>query len=484
MLKQIWLWGFVVSALTSVSGQAPHSVKWENYISKHYTFTLMKPAGWNVEEAFQAEPTIWAFSAMPPDGHSRVSMVHGSNAAARGPLALAQQIVADLRKRFPTLQLASTMRTQEVGKKTIYLFEGTYSDERSRKWQFSDLVTAGDGMLMNQRIEALDGQLKQAAPILLQTLANLRVAKNVFSFDEGGRAGQPQTAPVALTPRRLAGGWGGYAAPADWQQADLGKGQVIACDPAQQVFFVVASADFVTPKYNLVRVPGILVSDFLKPHQAMAFACIQQGHGRDFRFDVKEREDLVQKMRAGVTGGRPCSVADFSYTFDRKGEAYKGVSLGYSVGNYMDSTWVFGHMTVWAPAARFDALAPMLGQIAASYQLNGEKVGEYIADGIRRYQAGIAALGRTIARNSEQMRRENYELFMERGRVQEYTSYLTTRMIMGEWDYLAGAYGYVRGDASGLYTADGNRISAEPYGGAITRGMQEVNSRPLYEAIR
>ena len=30
----------------------------------------------------------------------------------------------------------------------------------------------------------------------------------------------------------------------------------------------------------------------------------------------------------------------------------------------------------------------------------------------------------------EMMRRESYELHMQRGRVQDYTSYLTTRMIM------------------------------------------------------
>jgi len=82
------------------------------------------------------------------------------------------------------------------------------------------------------------------------------------------------------------------------------------------------------------------------------------------------------------------------------------------------------------------------------------------------------------------MRRENLQLHMERGRVSDYTSYLTTRMIMGEYDYLAGASGYVRGDPSGLYTADGQRITSEPYGESITRSMREINSRPLFEAVR
>jgi hypothetical protein len=54
---------------------------------------------------------------------------------------------------------------------------------------------------------------------------------------------------------------------------------------------------------------------------------------------------------------------------------------------------------------------------------------------------------------------------------------------MGEYDYLAGASGYVRGDPSGLYSASGSRITNEPYGPSITRNMREINSRQLYEVI-
>lgn len=89
-----------------------------------------------------------------------------------------------------------------------------------------------------------------------------------------------------------------------------------------------------------------------------------------------------------------------------------------------------------------------------------------------------------IAKNSEQIRRENLQLFMERGRVQDYTSYQTTRMIMGEYDYLAGASGYGRGDPSGLYNADGNKITSEPYGESISRHMQEINTRQIYQQVR
>ncbi len=142
------------------------------------------------------------------------------------------------------------------------------------------------------------------------------------------------------------------------------------------------------------------------------------------------------------------------------------------------------HFTIWAPADQFDAWVPTLARMLASYEVNQQKAAEHIVAGLQRYYAGIRQLSATIARNSEQMRRENLELHMQRGRVQDYTSYLTTRMIMGEYDYLAGSCGYVRGDQSGLYTPDGHKITSEPYGESITRHMQEINTRDLYETTR
>jgi len=465
-------------------------VRWENYGSKHLTFTILKPAGWTVEEAWQRKPTIFAFAITDPKGLYQVACVEGAVPVASDASATVRMVLNDLFQRAPGLRLAPTARKRKAGKRTIYLFDGTYNGRNGQKRQLRCLVSGGDGLMLVQRLEAPAGQLKQIAPVLLQTLANLRVAKNVFTFDEGSvqAARQAGPQPVRVPPfakRQLAGGWGSYSAPNNWQQADLGKGQVIACDPSQQVLFVVASVDFISPRYaHLVRVPGMLVSNFCRPHQALAQACAKQGQGTGFRFQVTNRPDLVQQLRAGLTGGRPCSVEHFVYTFNRKGKAYKGFSLGWCIGNYADAGFTFGHLTGWAPADKFDAWFPVLSQVMTSYQLNKMKVGEYIADGMRKYYAGIRRLSAQIAANSEQMRRENLALHMQRGRVQDYTSYLTTRMIMGEFDYLSDSFGYVRGDPSGLYTPDGNLLTPEPYGESITRHMQEINSRELYEAVR
>ena len=479
---------------SSADTPKPH---WENYVSRHCTFTLLKPAGWIIKEGYQDHPRMWAFSVTEPNGRCQVTSAHGANPTGRDADALIREVVADLFKQAPSLQLAPTARRRKLdlldatgkktGEKIIVIFEGTYTTQQNQKRQFRSLVTGGDGLMLNQRIEAAEGHLAEAAPILLQILANLRVAKGIYSFDEGGQMAQPaqgQPQPMQLVPQQLASGWAKFSAPPGWQTLDLGQGACIVTDPPQRLYFMVAGAEFVAPRYYVRGVPGVLSSEFRAPSDAFAFSATQTGRASNFRFlFVKQRSDLLESMRAFAGPLRPVAVEDFAYTCTMKGRPYQGFSTGGCSGDAMRASWRLWHFTIMAPSEEFDAALPTLAAVMGSYELNKEMAGRRIVDNLRNYYAGLRNLSNQIARNSEQMRRENLELFMERGRVQDYLSYQTTRMIMGEYDYLAGASGYVRGDPSGLYTADGNKITSEPYGQSITRHMQEINSRQLYEQV-
>ena len=472
--------------------------RWENYVSRHCTFTLLKPADWIVKESYQENPRMWAFSVTEPNGSCQVTSAHGTSPTGRDAEALIRAVMADLFKQAPGLQLAPTARRRKIeladaagkktGEKTIVIFEGTYTNPQNQKRQFRSLVAGGDGLMLNQRIEAAEGRLVEAAPILLQILANLRVAKGVYSFDEGGQMAQPaqdQPKPVQLVPQQLASGWAKLSAPPGWQTLDLGKGACIVTDPAQRLYFMVAGAGFVSPRYYVRGVPGVLSSEFRAPSDAFAFSATQTGRASNFRFlFVKQRPDLLQQMQAFAGPLRSVAVEDFGYACTMKGRPYNGFSTGGCSGDAMRASWRLWHFTIMAPSGEFDAALPTLAAVLGSYELNQEMAGRRMAENLRNYYAGLRNLSNQIARNSEQMRRENLELFMERGRVQDYVSYQTTRMIMGEYDYLAGASGYVRGDPAGLYTADGNRITNQPYGESITRHMQEINTRQLYEQAR
>ena len=478
------------------SANAPKT-RWENYVSKYCTFTLLKPAGWIVKESYKDNPRMWTFSVNEPNGRCQVTSTHGVSPKDRDADALIRTAVADLFQQTPGLQLAPTARRRSLdlvdaagkktGEKIIVVLEGTYTNKQKQKRRFRSLVTAGGGLMLNQRIEAVEGHLDEFAPILLQILANLRVAKGIYAFDEGGQMAQPaqgRPQPMRMEPQQLASGWAKFSAPPGWQKVDLGKGACIVTDPDQRLYFMVAGAEFVAPRYYVRGVPGVLSSEFRPPSDAFAFSATQTGKASNFRFlFVKQRPDLLQQMQAFAGPLRSVAVEDFSYTCTMKGRTYKGFTTGGCSGDAMRASWRLWHFTIMAPEEEFDAALPTLAAVLGSYELNKEMAGRRMAENLRNYYAGLRDLSNQIAKNSEQMRRENLELHMERGRVQDYISYQTTRMIMGEYDYLAGAYGYVRGDPSGLYTAEGNKITSEPYGESITRHMQEINTRQLYEQL-
>jgi hypothetical protein len=472
-------------------------VRWEQYASKHCTFTVLKPAGWTIEERYQDSPRMWSFTATDPTGLYQVTSFHGVSPTGYNNDVLIRAVVADMFKQAPSLELAPTARLRRVdltdeqgrktGQKTILVFEGSYTSPQNHKRQFRNLITVGNGLVLNQRIEADAGRLGEAAPVLLQILANVRVAKGIYTFDEGGKMAQSvqPNRPAQLHPTQLASGWVKLSIPQGWQTMDLGKGACMVTDPGKRLYFLAATAEFVTPRYCVRGVPGVLCSEIRSPSDAFAFSAAQGNRAHNFQFSfVKERPDLIQQMRAASGPLRAQAVEDFAYTCTVNGRLYRGFTTGGCSSDAMRASWRLWHFTIMAPSEEFEQALPTLAAIMGSYQLNQEMAGQYMANNLRNYYAGLRNLSNQIAQNSEQMRRENLELFMEKGRVQDYVSYQTTRMIMGDYDYLAGASGYVRGDPSGLYTSGGTRIVSEPYGESITRNMQEINTRELYERVR
>lgn len=451
---------------------------WERYVSKHNLFTLLKPAGWRVNETFDQNSGNWSCGISDPAGVWQASVTHGISPTGRDVNALANQVAASMLKAAPSLQLAPAARVQNAGGRRVIVFEGTYSDARRQRRQFRCMVAGGDGSMLCENIEAPEGQLGQAAPLLLQTLANLRVA-NLFAAG-GGAAGPPRPAP--MVPQQLASGWAKFSAPQGWRAQDLGRGSCIIADPGQRLHVIVASVEFITPRYAVPGIKGVLVSELQSPHEAFAFACGRQGLASGFRsVFVKPRPDLLQGMRAMAGPLRQVAAEDFGYTCTMKGKPYTGFSCGGCTRDAMGASWRFWHFTILAPSEEFEAALPTLAAVIGSYEINGEMAGRQVASNLANYYAGLRNLSNQIAMNSEQMRRENLQVMINNDRLRDYTSYQTTRMIMGDFHYLAGSSGYVVSNPDGLYTPAGQTISREPYGGNLTQGMQEINSMQLFE---
>ena len=484
----LWMVAVPLTGSLAAPPAATTQVKWERYTSKNSLFTVQKPVGWVVQEELDPKANTWSCSLTDPERGWLAVIHHGVSPTGRDANGLANQIVASLLRVHPSLQLAPTFKVRDTGKKKVIVIEGTYADDRKPKRQFRSIISGGDGFMLCERIEAPDGQLDKAAPVLLQTLANLRVA-NLFTA--GPRP------PEQLVPQQLASGWAKFSAPPGWQAQDLGKGHCIIADPSQRQLFLVGGAEFITPRYAVRGVRGVLVSPLLSPHEALAFATTQPGLGANFQFKfVKPRADLTQGARGFAGPLRSAAVEDFAYTFNnRKGVPYTGFTCGGCIGDAMNAGWRLWHFSIMAPTDEFEADLPTLKAVMGSYEINGELAGRQMANNMANYYAGLRQLSQQIAMNSEQRRRENLEIMTNNDRSRDYSSYQTTRMIMEDYHYLAGASGYVIANKDGLFTRDGEQIAVVEtadghqhsalgaYGEPATQHMQEVNTKDLFEQV-
>ena len=79
--------------------------RWENHVSRHCTFTLLKPVGWIVKESYQDDPRMWTFSVTEPNGRCQVASAHGASPQGRDADALIRGAVADMFKQYPASSL-------------------------------------------------------------------------------------------------------------------------------------------------------------------------------------------------------------------------------------------------------------------------------------------------------------------------------------------------------------------------------------------
>jgi hypothetical protein len=199
--------------------------------------------------------------------------------------------------------------------------------------------------------------------------------------------------------------------PAGWQVKEnfdpkAGTWSCNITDPDKRLYFIVGGTEFVTPRYYVPRVKGVLCSTMLSPHEALAYATTHAGLGSSFRsVFVKPRTDLAQTARGFSGPLRPVAVEDFAYTFNNKeGRSYTGFSCGGGSGDAMGASWRLWHFTIMAPSDQFEAALPTLAAVMGSYELNGEMAGRQMANNMANYYAGLRNVSHQIAMNSEQMR--------------------------------------------------------------------------------
>ena len=244
-----------------------------------------------------------------------------------------------------------------------------------------------------------------------------------------------------LTSHRLSDGSARFLLPNQWDVKDLGTCSFVATSPTEASCFIVASVDFLSPSLG-VRLPGVLASEYLPPHKALEFAAVQTGMANDVKFEeVIPRPDLAQEIATVYTAG-PVQVEEFVQTSTSpSGVRTKGYSFGISFGSRLGTNWRLWHMTVSAPAEKFQANTTTFVRMMQSYRINDEFAAGYIARGmarLRELQAQTAAL---VARNAQEIHSMMQAAYEERQRSWDYIDYQRTNYIRGQQDWISSLEG-------------------------------------------
>ncbi|HUK14031.1 MAG TPA: hypothetical protein VLW17_12080, partial [Thermoanaerobaculaceae bacterium] len=302
------------------------------------------------------------------------------------------------------------------------------------------------------------------------------------------------TAParVPMGTYRLRDGSASFLLPTGWRVQEFGKGTFLAGDQAAGVGFMVGTVDVASPRLNL-HYPGVVVSPYLPPDRAWAFVTSHFGLATDLRFvSVSPRRELAAAMAAVHTAG-PVEVEDLVYTYtSREGRASKGYTLGFSFGSRLDIGWSFRHLSVAAPAERFDALVPSFTAMLESYRINEGWAAQYIAQGVQHLRQLQQQTSAIVTRNAQEIHQMMQDAYDERQRSHDYIDYQFTNFIRGQQDWVSSVEGgtVYHSDSWGTKnTITGESWQGQPFNYVDFEGanpkyqeqMQAIDSRALFE---
>ena len=451
----------------------------KKYVTEQATFVLYMPDGWKASEGDQGNFKTLFIS--DPKGLYGVAMFYGVSPTGKDVLALASLFANRIKQQFPDLSIPRVMVSKDRGK---VVFDGNFTNPQSNRREFRTWVSGGDGNFTYSSIEASEGQLAVSKPLLLTILANVQIMKGAFHV---------RSAPVkaAMTQARLHDGSATFQILQDWKFQSFGTGFFIAKDPGGLFSFMVAAAEAVTPQLG-VRSPGLVVSAYLAPSQALKFFAQRQGLLANMQFvQVIPRQDLSRQIGQVYTAG-PVTVEEFVYTFTAQGRRCKGYSFGISFGSRLNTNWKLWHMTIAAPEDQFDAYVPNFVTMCLSYKINDKFAQDYIARGMERLRQMQKETAAIVARNAREIREMMQAAYDERQKSMEYIDYQRTKYIRGESDWVSSMEGgaIYHSDRWGTKnTASGDYYEGQPYNYFNYTGknpkyneqMQEINNRELYE---
>ena len=473
----------IVACDKSETPSKAHSVPMKKYVTDQAGFVLYMPEGWKASEGTQGQ--FKTLFVTDPSGLYVVALFSGVSPTGNDVVALARLFAGGIQKQFPDFTIQKAMISPDKRK---IVFDGTYSDLQKKRKVFRVWVTGGDGNFGYSSIEAPEGKLAASRQLLLTILSNIGIMKGAI---------QTSAQSVRIPPlvqHRLPDGSAVFSAPQDWQYRGFGAGAFAANDPAGSSSFIVGTVEFLTPQLR-VRVPNVIISNYLSPHEAMQLVAGKTGTISDMQFSqVVPRTDIARQIATVHTSG-PVTAEEFVYTFMSKGRKCKGYSFGISFGSRLNTNWKFWHITVAAPVEQFEALVPSFVSMVHSYKINDRFAQNYIAQGMARLQQMQQQTAQIVARNAQDIHQMMQSAYDERQKSMDYIDYQRTNYIRGQSDWISSVEGgsVYHSDSWGTKnTTTGDYYEGQPFNYFNSTGenpkyneqMQEINNRALYEAYK
>ncbi len=461
-------------------GQAAPPVM-EKYVSKEAIFLLYKPRGWVVSEGSQ--PTFRTITVSDPAGASEAAVFFGTNPLGNDVMGLTRRFAGGIGRQYPNFAISGAMVSRD---RSRIVFNGTFTHPRTGNRELRCWVSGHGNEFLYNSVEVPAGQMGQRLPLLLTILANVRPFKGAFA---GGAGAQP--VQVTLEPYRLSDGSASFEMPQGWRCKEMGKGTFLAGDPAGQYAFTVDNVPVITPQLG-VQVQGVPVFPYQSPSSAMKTLGAWHGSVRNVTFEsVIPRQDVAEAMGQVYTAG-PVQAEEFLYTCDTRVGRTKGYTFGFTFGSRLNTSWSFRHLTVMAPADRFDAFVGNFVSMLRSYRINETWARMYVEQGMARLRQMQRQTAAMVSRNAQEIHDMMQAAYDERQRSQDYIDYQRTTYIRGEQDWISHMEGgtVYHSDAWGTKnTTTGEYWEGQPYDYVNYTGrnpkynedMTPVNSRELWE---
>ena len=476
----------VLFLLTPARAQAeqtttqPAGTSMEKYVSKGAIFVLYKPTGWTVAEGEQ--PGFRTIIVTEPNGKGEAAMFYGKNPAGKDLVMLAKAFLATIGQKYADLQVTSAESSKDKQRLAV---RATFTRPTSGMRDFRFWMSGQGDEFLYTSIEAPQGAMNRTKPLLLTILSNLRVFKGAFN------TGSPVVQLPPLAPYQLSDGSARFLMPQGWGCRELGKVNFVAADPECQYAFVVASVDVATPQLG-VAVPGFPVAPYQSPSKAMRTLSTWQGSAANMKFEkVIPREDVAGEMAQVYTAG-PIIVEEFIYTCDTKAGHAKGYTFGFTFGSRLNTNWNFRHLTVMAPADKFNGVLGTFIRMLESYRIDDEWAKTYVQQGMARLRQLQQQTAAMVARNAQEIHGMMQAAYDERQRSMDYIDYQRTSYIRGEQDWISSMEGgtvYHTDSWGTRNTVTGEYWEGKPYdyvnfeGGnpRHNEGMTPIDSRALWE---